>query len=311
MIAAFMTGAFATTDSKSALPRSTSVLIILLVCSCLRAYDRVETIDGAVYIGRILDESEASIVMETPDGVVVIPDERIEKVERAVDTSDEAEEEEDRKWVRRGELGAMLWDGKETEASARVAITANRRTDEARVRLGASYFYLESTGDNDENRARAEGLQEWLYPDSEWSRFLSGTYDYDDYREWKHRLSASYGVGYDFRSTRELTLTGRAGAGLLKEFSGERSLDMEGDLAVELEWQRSDTHRLFLQNLFLPNLSDFGKYRNQSKVTWSIRLSQRTDMFLAFTLENEYESRTTEDDPHNDLRLSTSLMLEF
>lgn len=306
-----MTGAFAITHSTSALPRLTSVLIILLVCSCLRAYDRVATVDGAVYIGRILDESEASIVMETPDGILVIPDKRIEKVERAVDISDEEEEEEVRKWARRGELGAMLWDGKETEASARVGVTANRRTDEARVRLGASYFYLESTGDNDENRVRADGLQEWLNPDSEWSRFLSGAYDYEDYREWKHRLSAAYGLGYDLRSTPEFKLTGRAGAGLLKEFSGERNLDMEGDLAVELEWEGSDTHKLFMQNLFLPNLSDFVKYRNQSKVTWSIRLSEQTDMFLAFTLENEYESRTTEDDPHNDLRLSTSLILEF
>src|SRR5690606_29571895 len=142
------------------------------------------------------------------------------------------------------DLGFAGSSGNSDTFDGRAAFLTTRETERDRWRIDASYFYGESGGVRTKNDFTAGVLKDWLFPESPWLVFAQGRFDYDEFKTWSYRVSGHGGVGYEFIKNDELTLIGRLGAGVSKEWKPSSDLRPEGLLGAELGWNISERQRL-------------------------------------------------------------------
>src|SRR5699024_718144 len=125
------------------------------------------------------------------------------------------------------------------------------------------YFFNSSDGETTQNQFSAELEHDWLNPDSPWFYFASGRYEYDEFQNWKSRISAYGGVGYTFIKTKELEVLGRAGFGATKNLGGNHDLIPEAMLGASVvKWHITPNQTLALSNTIYPALSHLGRFRD-------------------------------------------------
>jgi putative salt-induced outer membrane protein YdiY len=202
--------------------------------------------------------------------------------------------------------------GNTDKQTFRVGIASDRETEENRLKLDSAYTTGYSNGDRDENKFTAGGLHDWYFSNSPWLLFADGRYDYDDFQTWQHRLASHGGFGYRFRDTETLKLTGRIGAGAVKEWgSEEEDLRPEGLIGGDLRWKISDRQTLGAEATFYPQLDDMGEYRFVSKLDWSLLVDPATNMSLTTGLQYEYQSVVDPGFEHYDLDIFAGVRFEF
>jgi putative salt-induced outer membrane protein YdiY len=276
----------------------------------LRGADRITTTEGAVWTGTLVEETETQLVLETAYGRLHIPRLMVKKLEHGVTLPPKPAAS--KQWATELQLSFLSRTGQTTEGSLRGAVDALRETSTHRTRLDGSYYYLRTTATDKDNedRLHVSGLQEWINPINRVSVYTNGTYDYDSFKSWTHRLALGTGMGYDFYNRERFKLIGRVGGGFKKDFEGQRQLDPESSLGVETDWRVGESQRWRLVNTLLPSFTR-GSYRNNFEVNWSIDVGGPGGLFLALGAEYRYESKPTPGDPHGDVLLFGSLAWKF
>lgn len=207
------------------------------------------------------------------------------------------------------------WTGKKGNSEV-TNITAgldfNYEDDWKRWKIGGRYFFNADSGDTTDNNGNFGIRRDWLIPDSRWFAFLGGTYQYDQFESWKHRITASVGPGYHLVKTEKHALDVLLGAAYSREF-GERNKN-RGDALVGFEytWSIFENHSLKLSNmLYSEVVPDVGNFRNVSTAEWKIGLVDEPDLSLLAGVWNEWESDVEPGDEKNDLKYYLSLALGF
>lgn len=217
-----------------------------------------------------------------------------------------------KRWNVGFELGASATRGNSETTDLRVGVNARRETEARRIELSARYYGATSEDETTDNEFVALGRHDWLIADSPWFYFARAAYDFDQFEDWRHRITSHGGVGYTWEPMAELTVTPRAGVGFAKEFGDEADeLRPEALAGGELTWSPTETQRVEASTFVYPDLEEFGESRITSSIAWSIDLPDLEGLGLKLGLENEYESETEGDEQHNDLRVYATMTLAF
>lgn len=266
----------------------------------------IETTTGEVIRGIVVESDADGIVLDLPYGLLSIPASLVKRIER----QEEPGPEETKKvvWSSNIEGSLLTRQGIETEVSARIAGGTSRTTETSRTRLNGEYIFINSTERKDSNRGKAQLRQDWLDPNSPWSEFGMGIYDYDGFKSWVRRVSAYAGVGYDLFNREKLLLIARLGGGARKDLRGQEDFDAEALVNVEFVWQIGEYQRVNLDNSFYQNVSNTSKYRNYISTAYTIQVGMVKGLFVSVGADYEYDSRP---DVEDDVKVYTSLRWEF
>ena len=310
----------------------------LMVISCLflslglvAVGDEIELSTGEILEVEIVGRNETSLIVNHAVlGRLAIPLTSIASVakkdedtatdanapaEEAVATAKTAPPNDEKKiepWKSRFVLGFGAEAGNTERANLAVELKTKRERKTDRTTLDARYYYSESRGDRDANKFAAGSVHDWLLPDSPWSLFGDGRYDYDEFNSWEWRLSGHGGLGYQLFDQEVLSVLLRAGAGGAKEFKSKRNQFIpEALFGGELDWKISSRQAIVAKTTFFPDLDDTGEFRNVTSAGWNYKLDDESNMALNFGLYNEYQSKSDPNIDKNDLRISGGISFDF
>jgi putative salt-induced outer membrane protein YdiY len=276
--------------------------------------ETVELVNGDRLSGEIIERTEHRVVLQHEVlGRVEIPSEQIvpltpvtpEKTGLFGTSFMEG-------WTREVGLGLNGSEGNTVNFNLRTTLDLALENERRRWKISGRYIYQTDDGDATDNNGRFETSHDWLFSSTDWFAFVQSVYDYDKFKAWKSRVTATAGPGYEFVTTDRVQLRGAFGLSGQREFSGEKNTNFGGYLSAELEWKLNSVMSLGLKNQIIPFLTpDFGEYRNLSNLDLKIELTDSPDLNLKIGVENEYESNAVPEDDKNDLTYHTTIGLEF
>ncbi|MEM9789185.1 MAG: DUF481 domain-containing protein [Planctomycetota bacterium] len=219
-----------------------------------------------------------------------------------------------RGWDRSVTLGLTGSEGNTQELDFTLQFDLFYEDSRDRWKFDGDWFYGTEDNEVTDNEVLLTLRKDWLLPDSKWFVFALGTYEYDDFESYQHRLSASVGVGYEFFKQDDFTLRGLAGVGAVKEFgSDNEDVRPEALLGLETIWKPFPGQTLTASHYFYPELTRFDQFRNRnlSKIDYTIEIDRDYGLSFKIGAINEYESRTDDSTFHNDFDYYAALVYAF
>lgn len=206
-------------------------------------------------------------------------------------------------WTGGVEIGITGSEGNSQSFNIHAGINGQRKTN--RHDTKASLSYLRASADNEvtKNRFEANVQNDWIFEKgSPWRFFVKGGYEYDDFQDWNHRLTALAGMGYAFIENERTTLVGRAGIGLRRDIGGEDNrIHPEGLLGADLSHKLTERQLLTASAEVYPDFLNLSHYRAKVKVGWEILVDPETKMSLKIGIEDRFDSSPGGDKKRNDL----------
>jgi putative salt-induced outer membrane protein YdiY len=206
-------------------------------------------------------------------------------------------------WSGALELGLNGSDGNTQNFNMRTALDLNRKVGLADSTLRLTYRRSAEGGDVNANRFVADGRHVQRFSEtSPWSMFISGTYEYDDFQDWRQRLTLNAGVGYDFVDTRETKLTGRVGAGANRRWGGaDENWTPEGLFGLMFEHKLSERTSVYGGVEVLPDISSSGEFRVNAKGGMKVIVDPELGLNLHIGFEDRYDSNPGPGSKANDV----------
>jgi putative salt-induced outer membrane protein YdiY len=276
--------------------------------------ETVELVNGDRLSGEIIERTEHRIVLQHELlGRVEIPAEQVKPLTPvAPEKTGLLGTAFMEGWTREIGLGLNGSEGNTVNFNLRTTLDLALENERRRWKISGRYIYKTDDGDETDSNGRFETSHVWLFSTTDWFAFSQGVYDYDKFKAWKSRVTATAGPGYEFVASDRTKLRGAFGVSGQREFSGEKNTNFGGYLAAELEGKLNSIMSLDLKNQIFPYVApDFGEFRNLSNVDLKIQLTDSPNLNLKIGLENEYESNAVPEDDKNDLTYHTTIGLEF
>lgn len=215
-------------------------------------------------------------------------------------------------WKSTLDLGLSGEEGSNRKTNIRAALRSQREVVDNRTRISGSYHLGTDRSQRNRQEFTTTLGNDWLMPESLWFYFAQGQYQFDEFKDWRHRLSGEGGAGYELIETETMKLRVRSGPGASYELQGERrGLRPEWVAGVEWEWLPAQRHKFTFTNVFVHDLMTMDRYRNKSVGAWTIRLDDEYRINLRLSVDNEYDSSPLEDRTNNDLKYFGALQWEF
>jgi putative salt-induced outer membrane protein YdiY len=176
----------------------------------------------------------------------------------------------------------------------------------------SAYDRSKSDGNVSANRFFADLKREWIWPQIPWFSFLQGRYDWDEFKEWDDRFSASSGIGYQHLKNDSWDIASRVGLGGAISRGGDEDVKTpELVLALDIGWLISEYERFEFTTAFYPDLDETGEYRNLTAINWAIKMAEARNLAIKFGLKNEYRSNVSEEKENNDFTYNLSLLWQI
>ena len=176
-------------------------------------------------------------------------------------------------------------------------------------KLTSAYDKAKSDGAESRNQFFADLLKDWYWNGSPWFAFAQGRYDWDEFKDWDYRLSASGGAGYEFIDNDSWYLAGRFGLGGNKTYGdADEEFTPEAILGMEAAWTISERESVDFKTTFYPSLDESGEYRNITTFNWKMTLSEQGKLAMKIGLINEYDSLAPPGTDKSDFKYNLSLV---
>jgi putative salt-induced outer membrane protein YdiY len=226
------------------------------------------------------------------------------------------------KWKSRFELGLSAKTGVTDETDLRLGLKTAYDSQSQKYRFEGSYYYRQSDSIVTDNKFNLSAFGDWPLRGSRLSLFSQGTYDFDQFQSWRHRVTGGGGLGYALVRFQDvdasgkwidrLVLNARAGAGFRKEFGSlDEELRPEAIAGTDLTWRLTERQQLIAGLTFYPDLQS-GEFRATSKAEWVYNLADLWEgLNLVVGYAYEYQSDTDPGINHNDLRIYAALGISF
>lgn len=216
-------------------------------------------------------------------------------------------------WTGGFELGLNGASGNSENFNFRAGVGAERKTDLMVTKFGATYTRATREGDVTSNRFEANGRNDWIFEKgSPWRAFAQATYEYDDFQDWDHRLSAGVGIGYAFVDTDTTLLVGRVGVGAFREFGGrDNRIHPEGILGVDFSHKFDDRQKVFFIADYYPDLIEWPDYRLVAKAGYEYLVDPKNKMTLKLGVEDRYDASPGPGRSRNDFEYFALLAWSF
>lgn len=215
-------------------------------------------------------------------------------------------------WSGSFEFGLDGSTGNTEELDIRGSVVASRETDKYITTARAGFMYGTAEGTNTDNEIYAGLRNDWKLEDPRWRVYAEGTYEYDEFQEWDHRLTVGAGVAYQAikNDTTELIL--RSGIQARKDVGGsENAWVPEGVFGFDLTHSLTERQEVGVTFDFYPTLDDLGPYRHITDAYWKIDVDPEVNMFLRVGIHNEYDSDPGVGFKRNDLDYYATLGWSF
>jgi len=306
--------------------------------------DTVTLQTGETLVGTVVEQTEQAVVLEHPVlGPLMIPAEQVSAVtvgdaapteapadapapaEAAVQAEPEAPPAAPTpappptgfrkllaEWDNSISLGVSGSQGNTDDVSLRAQFQSRKETETDRWTVDLRYYFEQEEGDTSDNNFIGDLVKDWLFQDSPWLLFAKGRYEYDQFEQWKHRVSGFGGVGYTWFKQEDFEFNTRLGGGVTREFSGQEETRPEALIAAELViWKPTEAQSVTASTTLFPDLGDFAEFRWVTTAEWRIAINQADGMSVRLGIENEYESEVASGSEHNDLKYYGALSLDF
>ncbi len=214
-------------------------------------------------------------------------------------------------WCGSIELGVNGTEGNSQFFKFRFGGNLKRATETSITQFEFLYGIAENNNVRSENRFFGTGRHEWLFRDSPWSLFLSGSAEYDEFKAFDVRLASHAGAAYTWLKTDRWLLKSRVGAGASREIGGPSNAFVpEGLIGGDLEWKIDDRSKIASNFDYFPNVTDWSDYRAQIRIAYELLLLPEYNITLKTGILDLYDS-TPEGRKPNDLEYFFVLLWKF
>ncbi len=195
-------------------------------------------------------------------------------------------------WQRR--IGVSLVGSSGTSENYTFRQSLNLKYEDDKTRWNSTSVYLLSSDENEtsEQKAYTTLTRDWLLLDSKYFYFSSSNFYWDEFKDWDYRFAQFGGTGYQFIKNEKWDALGRLGLGVKRTVGSgsNEETTIEGLLGFEIGRDIKDRHSIKGTNIFYPNLTNTGEYRNVSTLNWNIKFDYISGLGLNVGLRNEYDS---------------------
>lgn len=215
-------------------------------------------------------------------------------------------------WKHQLEFGFNGASGNSDTMNIHLGFSTEYADPEKAWNFATAYDRAKSDGDVSANRYFADLKREWIWSDIPWFSYMQGRYDWNQFKDWDHRFSATSGIGYQHLKNETWDLASRVGlGGFITRGDGEDLSTPELLFALDLGWIISEYERFEFSNSFYPDLDDTGEYRNLTTINWAMKMSEAGNMAIKLGLKNEYDSSASEEQEENDFTYNMSLIWQI
>ncbi|MEN8179227.1 MAG: DUF481 domain-containing protein [Pseudomonadota bacterium] len=212
-------------------------------------------------------------------------------------------------WKRELDIGINGSSGNSESLSAHAGFKADYEDSEDVWKFRTAYDNASSDGEESRNQFFADLEKDWLWTDSAWFAFAQGRYDWDEYKDWDHRIALSAGPGYQFVKNKIWDISGRMGLGVNKTYGdADEDLTPEALLGMHVGWTISERESIDFNTTFYPSLENGGEYRNITTFDWKMKIEESGKLAMKVGLSNEYDSEATGDVEKNDFKYYFALV---
>jgi putative salt-induced outer membrane protein YdiY len=197
-----------------------------------------------------------------------------------------------------------------SEFNIRLSAQAEHNSEFARLRINGAYFLNSANNEIIDNDVSFATTQDWFFPESDWSIFARGSYQWDEFELWEHRVSGYVGPGYKLINTSILTVDTRVGGGLSYEYGIPQTLP-ELLASVEWSWQINDRQKFAGTFSYAPEVTNFDQFRLSLNAEWNFQLQESKGLSFYIGTRNEFQSIVPEGSTKNDLRLFGGIKYDF
>lgn len=192
--------------------------------------------------------------------------------------------------------------GNSENFNLRMGFSAERKTKPMETRADAVYSWATDGGEKTKSRAEANLRNDWNFNESPWFVFTVGKAEFDEFQDWRWRLSAMVGPGYAIIRNDKTTLKARSGFGFSQELGGQSNeFYPELDFGMDFEHQLTERQKLFATGDYYPRIEDFADYRTVTKAGWEIIVDPEMNLLLKLGIEHRHQSEPGEGFKKNDL----------
>jgi putative salt-induced outer membrane protein YdiY len=217
-------------------------------------------------------------------------------------------------WKKSLTFGVNGSNGNSDYLSGNAKLTLDRDGSEMKTHLDAVYRNARRNDENTENRLRINLQNDWM-PNAwdKWRVWAKGAYEYDEFQNWDHRVSAHAGLGYDFVKNPDTTLVWRGGLGGTQAFNGSNDDFRPEALLTGLDYvhQIKDNQKFTAGTELFFDISDTREYRINTGVDWEITLDKESGLLLRTGVDHRYDSNPGGTAESSDLDYSMSLGWRF
>ncbi len=204
-------------------------------------------------------------------------------------------------WSGSASLGLHGASGNTERLNVRGDLALSRDTARFETDFSAVYSYATEEGTESANRFDTKLRNDWLIADSPWRYYARARYEFDEFQDWRHRVSGGPGVGYLWSKTESLYFLTRAGMDLTREFDGvDNTITPEAVLGLDLQYNLSESQRLVWVFDFMPDVSEFGPYRFETNAALELDIDRSNGLFLRVGVEDRYDSTPGPEKKRND-----------
>jgi len=268
--------------------------------------DKVEMKSGDVFYGNVTGPTDGRLVIEHPTlGSISVPADDV-KAWGPVPLP-----EEESPWTFYVGLQFTGQYNQNDNFDLRASAGFTWQQSGGKLTLAAEYFYNVSNSDTLDNNALVNAKQEWDLGDSPWYIFATGTYQWDQFQEWEHRISAYAGPGYRLIREESIQLDVYVGAGATYYYQTDE-WRAEGIIGENFTWLIDDRQKLTVNCSFAPQFDDFADYRIEGRAEWSCLVGdKKKGIALLLGVRDIYQSDVPAGDNGNDLRIYGGLNYTF
>jgi putative salt-induced outer membrane protein YdiY len=281
-----------------------------LLTGSMASADTFELSNGDKVTGEVLERTADRIVLEHPVfGRIVVPTSELKPAERVNPGLFGTGLMEG--WKREFALGVNGSDGNTVNFNLRSTLDFDYEDERRRWEIGGVFVYKSEDSEATDQFGKASIRRDWLFPGSRWFVFGAGVWDYDDFKDWKHRVGVVSGPGYEILKRETTTLRSAVGLSFQRELKGEKDNLLGGYWGVDFNWDINSILRFRARNNLFPYFNESGEWRNVSSLALRVRLLEAPVLNLNLGIDNEYDSNAVPEDDKNDLKYSTTIGLEF
>lgn len=247
--------------------------------------------------GASQQQAESAAIAEVPDPIPAAQDEQLpaKKKPNPLGLPEG--------WTGALELGLSGSDGNTQNFNMRTALDLNRKVGLNDSTLRLTYRRAADGGQVSANRFVADAQHVYRFSEtSRWSLFASGVYEYDDFQDWRQRLTLNAGLGYAFIDNKETKLVGRLGGGANRRWGGaDENWTPEGLVGFTIAHKLSERTSVYGALDYLPDISTSGEFRINSKGGFKIIIDPELNLNLHLGFEDRYDSNPGPGSKANDI----------